>query len=1109
VVVTTTTTMANDDIEEVVVILDTHYTMGEDFFGYGGENKNDEGEGEGEGEGEREGKGKGKGKEISNNSCSSNHGTTKFDVAKYIAQELLLASTSNYQTINSDRDQIEVVALIVLKTKGTSHHLYDENNNTVEQRLVASRNTTRERSLPDSWLQQLVVSHNKRSSRPGTMGLDDIESNDDKGYDEDNNDTENANYNNDTADYHKKFPNLTEYGINDKNDDPKSMSQRLQSIVISSSKSKSASASASASTSTSVTPTTSCETCGINKKKDKRIIKHGDFISAIVLAADTLCRRAKKGSSFATSSDHHSTDISTNTIGGGETTLQSSSSPSSPSSISSRRRKIVLLTCARHKVFVNNEYDETDNENNDAPEKLLFDLFEKLRSLNCKLEVVGLGFRHETDNSDDDDDSDSDEEEDSDVDDDSDEDEEDDEDLADIQDKNEDLLRDLVRKLGGFVIEVKGGGPVGNNSKDDYDVGRVLDHILKLKSNSNEDDTDEILIDDDDDKGINTICELHNKLVDYASSTVLTESFASESHLVTKTKKQKLSHYCDDHRSYTKEKEDDSNDAGDDGFRLTPTPLRLKGIIGTGDDDANDSNIVTPTDDDNTNSNTTNTTATNDMTIDLTNQSMPECSMDNNPKKKSDTQQLHYTNCDPEISIIEPSTIRAITDTATETGNNLNDEKEGGNNSEDDDEPQILSSNAINANIAYPHRRPECDVYAFSTTDIDGNTLQDRFCDKCYCVVCDVPAKNCTEWNDHCREVYVPRSQPDIMAEILLESPNTTRRNHFAAVAFAAASASLSNSHRRDLFSSSLTASETAGVAITRSTNRRRSSGVVGADLIVAKIREESAIEYIAPYRLKNVFRRCLVNVSADVAAQLVIDHEDCIICHCSLVVDEKANGTSQQSKKPKKRDIVVTIACGHKFHRGCILDSMTKSNLGNRCPFKCDKLIGEPQGTCPSGSMSTTRDSSRHCSGYDNNSLSAGTIIIKYHIPKSLQLEYHENPGVFQLGLSRICYLPDVHQSNQLLLRLQYAFSHGLTFKVDKSNQIRTTIPHKTSMTDEFIDFNYFEECNQFLENLRVPQTEDLPKESDGDDVLEMDDDIRLPWGKEAVNKDHRRKFH
>ena len=1067
---TTTTTMANDDTEEIVVILDTHYTMGEDFFGNGDENKNEE---------------------ISNNNVSSNHGTTKFDVAKYIAQELIVASTSNYQSINSNRqpqrrqcqNQIEVVALIVIKTKGTSHHLYDENKNTDEHRLIASCNTARARSLPNSWLQQLVVSHNKRSSRPSTTGLDDIESNDDKGYDEDNNDTENDSYTisrNDSdngnydkdIDYHEKLPSLTEYRINDKNDDPKSMSQRLQSIVVSSSKSKS----------TSVASTRSCETCGIKSK--------GDFISAIVVAADTLSHRAKKGSTIATSSDHYITDITTDTIGGGETSLQSSSpsSPSrspSPSSRSLRRRRIVLLTDARHKVLVSSENEATDSENNDAAKQLLFDLFLTTSNINCQLEVVGLGFRNETDNSDDDDDDDE-EEGDSNVDDDDDgnEDDEDDDDLADIQDKNECLLRDLARKLGGCVLEVKGGG-----HGDDYGVRHVLDHILKLKpTNNNIDDTDEILIDDDDDKKINTICELDSKLVDCASSTVLTEASVSESHLVTKTKKQKLSHYCDDDRSDTNEKCDDSSDAGDNGF---------------------DSNIVTPTDDDNTNTNTTNTSASNDMIIDLTNPSMSECSMDNNPQMKSNTQQLHHTNCDPEISIVEPSTIRAINDAATEKCN-LSDEKDGDNNSEDDDEPQILSSNAINANIAYPHRRPQCHVYDFSATDIDGNTLQDRFCDKCYCVVCDVPANNCTKWNYHCQEVYVPRSQPDIMDEILLESPNTTRRNHFAAAAFAAAAASLSNSHRRDLFSSSLTASETVGVAITRSTKRRRSSGVVGADLIVAKIREESAVEYIAPYKLTDVFRRYLVNVSADVAAQLAIDHEDCIICHRPLVVDEKANGISQQSKKPKKRDTVIAIACGHKFHRGCILDSMTKSNLSNRCPFKCDELIGEPQGTCPSGSMSTTRDSSRHCSGYDNNPLSAGTIIIKYHIPKSRQLKYHENPEVFQLGLSRICYLPDVHQSNQLLLRLQYAFSHGLTFKVDRSNQlIWTTIPHKTSMTDEFIGFNYFEECKQELDNLCVPQAEELPKVSKGDDVSGIDDDIRRPWGKEVVDKDHRRKFH
>ena len=63
--------------------------------------------------------------------------------------------------------------------------------------------------------------------------------------------------------------------------------------------------------------------------------------------------------------------------------------------------------------------------------------------------------------------------------------------------------------------------------------------------------------------------------------------------------------------------------------------------------------------------------------------------------------------------------------------------------------------------------------------------------------------------------------------------------------------------------------------------------------------------------------------------------------------------------------------------------------------------------------------------------------------------------------------------------------------------------------MTDEFIGFNYFEECKQELDNLCVPQAEELPKVSKCDDVSGIDDDIRLPWGKEVVDKDHRRKFH
>lgn len=220
----------------------------------------------------------------------------------------------------------------------------------------------------------------------------------------------------------------------------------------------------------------------------------------------------------------------------------------------------------------------------------------------------------------------------------------------------------------------------------------------------------------------------------------------------------------------------------------------------------------------------------------------------------------------------------------------------------------------------------------------------------------------------------------------------------------------------------------------------------------------------------------------------------------------KKADGVSQQSKKKKEQERAVTIPCGHNFHRRCILDSI-KSNLGNKCPFKCDKKI--PQGKCPSGSMSISRDTSRHCSGYENNPLSAGTIIILYHIPKSRQLKYHMNPSILQRGACRTCYLPDINQSNRLILRLQYAFSHGLCFTVGTSNQVLwTSIPHKTSMTVIF-DSNYFEHCNQELDKLSVPQAEELPNGSNDNDVSDIYDNIRLPWEREGINIAHRRKFH
>jgi hypothetical protein len=109
------------------------------------------------------------------------------------------------------------------------------------------------------------------------------------------------------------------------------------------------------------------------------------------------------------------------------------------------------------------------------------------------------------------------------------------------------------------------------------------------------------------------------------------------------------------------------------------------------------------------------------------------------------------------------------------------DGTEADNNDENDEEEiQVVSSTTINPNIQYPHKRTDCGVFSFSTDP-------SKFCDKCYCVVCDIPAKDCTKWGDHsiekCRPVTSTMTDDDegydMTDEILLESPSTTARNHY------------------------------------------------------------------------------------------------------------------------------------------------------------------------------------------------------------------------------------------------------------------------------------------------------------------------------------------
>ena len=173
---------------------------------------------------------------------------------------------------------------------------------------------------------------------------------------------------------------------------------------------------------------------------------------------------------------------------------------------------------------------------------------------------------------------------------------------------------------------------------------------------------------------------------------------------------------------------------------------------------------------------------------------------------------------------------------------------------------------------------------------------------------------------------------------------------------------------------------------------------------------------------------------------------------------------------------VVRLCACGHYFHQSCIEDSLQHSP---NCPT-CRKLVGEPQGRMPSGTMQISRLATP-CAGH-----SSQTIVIRYHIPNGVQKTYHTNPGQPHDAAHRTAYLPDTNEGRQLLLRLRYAFEHGLTFTVGTSlttgrpNSVTwASIHHKTSLVGGaahgFPDKSYLANCNRELDALHVPDGKDL----------------------------------
>lgn len=225
-------------------------------------------------------------------------------------------------------------------------------------------------------------------------------------------------------------------------------------------------------------------------------------------------------------------------------------------------------------------------------------------------------------------------------------------------------------------------------------------------------------------------------------------------------------------------------------------------------------------------------------------------------------------------------------------------------------------------------------------------------------------------------------------------------------------------------------------------------------------------LQYVAPPSLASTTQAAsFLQVHKRLAHSILAN--DCAVCRDSL----------QQTGHGK---VVGLVSCSHLFHRACIEQALSHSN---NCPSCRKSVCGKPQGRMPSGTMIVTGRTTGMCTGHEP----AGSITILYQIPSAAQKPYHDNPGQMHDSVIRVAYLPDTVDGNNLLKRLKYAFSCGLTFTVGvsmttgRANSVTwASIHHKTSRTGGvychgFPDPAYFHNCNDELDALNVPPADDL----------------------------------
>ncbi|XP_051478979.1 E3 ubiquitin-protein ligase DTX3L [Apus apus] len=145
---------------------------------------------------------------------------------------------------------------------------------------------------------------------------------------------------------------------------------------------------------------------------------------------------------------------------------------------------------------------------------------------------------------------------------------------------------------------------------------------------------------------------------------------------------------------------------------------------------------------------------------------------------------------------------------------------------------------------------------------------------------------------------------------------------------------------------------------------------------------------------------------------------------------------------------------CNHEFCKSCIDLAMTYKQC---CPV-CNTPYGLIEGNQPEGTMSTETVTDP-LPGYPD----CGTIVIIYNMQGGIQTDKHPNPGSRYAATTRVAYLPDNKEGQEILKLLKRAFDQKLIFTVGRS---RTTgaegvitwndIHHKTSVQGGPTNFGY-----------------------------------------------------